>query len=200
MYCKKCGNEIPEDSNYCPNCGASLYEEQKIYKRVTFKDGIVALFNKLFLFEGRSSRSEFNYGYLFIILISMVLSMMTISSELSGLLLNAETEEALYLALSEYLSSKDILSSFNLYNIAVSLVMAIFLSAPVFRRLSDCGFNRKTVTILSILFVFSQILSSSLLWCLLPTKTYTSISFILEILSYVNLFILCMCVFKKSAQ
>lgn len=36
MYCRKCGNEMPKDSNYCPNCGTpliavneSILDEQK---------------------------------------------------------------------------------------------------------------------------------------------------------------------------
>ena len=201
MYCNKCGNEIPDDSNFCPVCGNQLKGETiNVNKKATFKDGTVALFNKLFLFEGRSSRSEFNFGYLFLIIISSVISMFTISSELSGLLLNAGSEEALYQILNEYMSSKDILSTFNLYNIAVSLVIAIFLSAPVFRRLTDCGYNKNVVIVLTVLFVVSQILCSNLLWCLLPIGTYNSLSFIFEILSYVNLFVIIVCVFRKSAQ
>lgn len=27
MYCKKCGNLIPDDSKFCPECGADLTEE-----------------------------------------------------------------------------------------------------------------------------------------------------------------------------
>lgn len=26
-YCAKCGNELIEDSNFCPNCGKSVYND-----------------------------------------------------------------------------------------------------------------------------------------------------------------------------
>ena len=27
MYCRKCGNQIPNDSLFCPKCGADVAEE-----------------------------------------------------------------------------------------------------------------------------------------------------------------------------
>lgn len=202
MYCRKCGNEIPEGSNYCPNCGEPInnLNETRSSNKATFKEGIIALFNKLFLFEGRSSRSEFNYGFLFLVIISSVLSMFSVFPEISDILLQAELNPELIEQLTnEYFASKDILNSFNLYNIAVSVLMAIFLCAPVFRRLNDCGFNPKSVIILTILFVITQILCSTLLWCLLPIDLYLSLGFIFDIMSLVNSVIILICIFKKSA-
>ena len=198
MYCNKCGAEIPEGSNYCPKCGQMLGNSSGYRKRTTFKDGVVALFNKLFLFDGKSSRSEFNYGYLFLIIISTILAMFTVTSDITDIYMQVDDSAVLEQMLTEYMSSKDILSSFNLYNIAVALIMAIFLCAPLYRRLTDCGFSKKVVRVLTIVFVISQILCSTLLWCLLPIDVYNAVSYLLEILSYANLIILLLCMFKKS--
>ena len=200
MYCNKCGAEIPEGSNYCHKCGQMLGNSSGYRKRTTFKDGVVALFNKLFLFDGKSSRSEFNYGYLFLIIISTILAMFTVTSDITDIYMQVDDSTVLEQMLTEYMSSKDILSSFNLYNIAVALIMAIFLCAPLYRRLTDCGFSKKVVRVLTIVFVVSQILCSTLLWCLLPIDVYNAVSYLLEILSYANLIILLLCMFKKSAH
>ena len=78
MFCKKCGKELSEDTNYCPYCGQEVEKESEdikdTVKKVTFKDGIIALFNKIFLFSGRSGQAEFNYGLLFLMLVSMFFS------------------------------------------------------------------------------------------------------------------------------
>ena len=200
VFCNRCGAEIPEGSNYCPKCGQMLGNGFGYRKKTTFKDGIVALFNKLFLFEGKSSRSEFNYGYLFLIIISTVLAMFSVTPEMTDIYIAAEDTAVLEQMLADYMSSKDILSSFNLYNIAVALIMAIFLCAPVYRRLTDCGFAKKIVGLLTVIFVVSQVLCSTLLWCLLPVDIYDTVSYLLEILSYANLIILLLCMFKRSAR
>ena len=195
MNCRRCGQEIPDDAKFCPHCGMNLNET--INKKATFKEGIMALFNKLFIFEGKSSRSEFNYGLLFLMLISSVFSMVVMGSDINSLS-STDSTQSLYDMLDMF-GSKDILDSYNLYNIGVSIVYAIFLSAPVFRRLTDTGFDKKRTTIFTVLFVVSQLLCSNILWCLLSTKVYNSISFVLEILSFINLGILLTCVFRRGA-
>ncbi len=36
MYCYKCGKEIRDDSNYCPNCGAKIdFKDSRIYESNT---------------------------------------------------------------------------------------------------------------------------------------------------------------------
>ena len=155
--------------------------------------------NKIFVFDGKSSRSEFNYGLLFLMIISTVLSSLTVSNEMTDILLEAGTNpELLESLMDQYLNSRDIFNLYNLYNIAVSLIMAIFLCAPVFRRLTDAGYNRKTTTILTIIFVVSQIACSTLLYCLLPVDIYNVVSIFLDVLSFANLAVLLICMIKKS--
>ena len=196
MICRRCGQEIPDEANFCPHCGLNLNESTS--KKATFKEGIMALFNKVFIFEGKSSRSEFNYGLLFLMLISSAFSMFIMSSDINSLS-SADSTQNLYDMLDMF-GSKDIMDSYNLYNIGVSIVYAVFLSAPVFRRLTDIGFDKKRTTIFTVLFVVSQLLCSNILWCLLSTEVYNSISIIIEILSIINLGILLTCVFRRGIE
>ena len=193
MYCRKCGQVIPNDSKFCPVCGEYLGDG---YKPATFKDGTMALFNKLFVFEGKSSRSEFNYGFLFLMLVSMALSLLIMGSDINSLS-NANSAQSLDEMMNMF-TSKDVFDSYNLYNIGVSLIYVIFLSAPVYRRLTDIGFSSKRTKIMTIAFVVSQLLCSSLVWCLVPTNIYNAISIVLDIFSIVNLAIILICVFRRG--
>lgn len=204
MKCKKCGNEIFEDAKYCPYCGTKVEEElviKKEEKSVTFKDGIVALFSKIFLFSGKSGRSEFNFGLLFLIIISSVLSAFTITPEVLSVL-NGAGSSGMLESTTDYIiqasESKNILDPYNLYNLVVMLLYVIFLCAPVYRRLNDCGYGKKIVVLLTILFVVSEIVCSNLLWCILPENIYNIVYIFIEILSFINLFILLTCMLKKS--
>ena len=206
MYCKKCGMKLSEGVKYCPKCGEVVYEEETVNidykKKTTFKDGIVALFNKIFLFEGRSGQAEFNYGLLFLMIVSTVLSSIaiypTVAKEMN--IINSFTiniEEIANITL-EFATSRDIFNSVNLYGIAMSLIFAIFLSAPVYRRLTDIGISKKLNIVFTIIFIAGEILCGSLLYCLLPTNIYTLIVPILDVLSLGNLAVLLFCVFKRT--
>ena len=133
-------------------------------------------------------------------IISTILSSMTVSQEMTDILIETgiNNPEMIDTLINQYFGSRDIFNIYNLYNIAISLVMAIFLSAPVFRRLTDAGYDKKVTTILTIIFVVSQIACSTLLYCLLPVDTYAVVSYFLDILSYANLAILLICMIKKS--
>ena len=210
MFCRKCGKELPDDSKFCPYCGMSVnLESEEInytpsYKKITFKEAVVALFNRFFVFKGTTGQREFNYGLLFMILISMGLSMIISMPEVSEMtneiLANGMYDEAW---LEDYINSmvsKDIWHYTNLYSIASAILYSIFFVAPVYRRMIDTGKSEKFAMISAILFVVSEIACCNILYCLLPDNIYNSILGVIDILSIVNLVILLMCAFGKTKK
>lgn len=217
MYCRKCGNQIPNDSKFCIYCGEEVktdetdnvnfepnvegeqYYQEQVVERVTFKSGIKALFNKLFVFEGRSGRAEFNYGLLFLFLLSMALSTLTLASDMSSLLSSGvEDMEGVMTDILVTFESTDIFNPYNLYSLGVSIVFSVFLCAPVYRRLTDSGMKKGLTTALTIVFVLSQLLPSPLSYCLLPLETYEAIYPVISILSTAGTVILFCCMLLKT--
>lgn len=71
MFCMRCGSNMPEDSNFCPNCGASIHnnssatpvivpakpKEQRVSYKIPFfwtALVLVILFLGMFFFIGLS--------------------------------------------------------------------------------------------------------------------------------------------------
>ena len=75
----------------------------------------------------------------------MAMSLMVMGTDINALS-DANSTQNLD-AMMNVFTSKDILNSYNLYNIGVSLLYVIFLSAPVYRRLTDIGFDSKRIKI-----------------------------------------------------
>lgn len=92
MYCFNCGKELPNEAKFCSSCGNSLnFTAKKLTeeknsnpveskpikadttfaksKKMTFTEAIASCFSKYAVFEGRASRSEYWWFYLFIVLI-----------------------------------------------------------------------------------------------------------------------------------
>ncbi len=208
MFCRKCGKEIPNDASFCPFCGETVnfngtYSEVKAEKKITFKEAVAIIFNRIFVFNGRTGQREFNYGFLFLIIICSILSMILImpeSQRLAGEILANGLNDA---TMNDYLNSfisKDILHFSNIYSVGAAIIYSVFLVAPVFRRMIDTGKSKQVAMMCAILFVVSELACSNILFCLLPDGVYSNIVFVLDLLSVVNLVIILMCVFGKSKE
>lgn len=220
MFCKHCGKEIKDGDKFCSNCGAKVVEdevnnwevidEEEVVnafngeKRAGFKDGIKALFSKTFSFKGTSNRSEFNFGLLFIIIITSVISMIVIYPVMyrwfEELLLSANTGnyEEMINGLDSVLLSKDLFSPYNFSSLGISLLYIIFLTAPVYRRMNDIYGKKKIATIAAIVFAVGQMIGSPLLYCLLNDNVYNIITLPIDIITLCSSIILILCIFKKG--
>ena len=209
MYCRNCGKELQEGSKFCPYCGmaveveAEYHYSEPVLKKVSFKESIIALFNRFFVFDGTSSQREFNFGLLFLIIIAYSLTTLVVLPEAikfteAIISLNGNIDMDALTYYLDSLVSKDIFHFSNLLNIGVAIVFSLFLVAPIYRRMIDTGKTKTFSSVAAILFVVSQMLCCGILYCLLPDAIYNSIVFILDIFSIVNLAIILMCVFGKT--
>ena len=204
MYCTKCGHQINEGDKFCPNCGQAvgvidINDEGVVLvkRRATFKEGIQALFSKTFVFSGKTSRSEFNFGALFLYLVSMVITWIMIIPIMNDLPNTTDMMVMMDYLLAE-MNSTDLLSPINLATFGTTLLYVIFLAAPVYRRANDIfGENKKTSTVFSVIFVLGQLLGSAYVATLLG-NFYNLISPLCLILSSGSLFVLFMCIFRRG--
>ena len=209
MYCRNCGKELQEGSKFCPYCGTAVEVEAEYHysvpvsKKVSFKESIIALFNRFFVFEGTSSQREFNFGLLFLIIITIALTTLVVFPEITEftemiISYNGNIDMDAFMYYLDSLVSKDIFHFYNLLNIGIAIVFSLFLVAPIYRRMIDTGKTKVFSIIAAILFVVSQMLCCGILYCLLPDGIYNSIVIILDLLSIANLAIILMCVFGKT--
>lgn len=74
MKCSKCDSDNPEDAEYCGTCGASLSFGVSTSKgMVSFGDAIKLGFEGYFNFKGRSTRAEYWFWALFVLLTNLAL-------------------------------------------------------------------------------------------------------------------------------
>jgi uncharacterized membrane protein YhaH (DUF805 family) len=206
MFCRKCGNEIKDGDRFCAKCGEPVEvidvtsDEEVVLprKKATFTQGIAALFSKTFSFKGTSSRSEFNYGLLFIYLISTVVSSMVITPMMSDMETSTNFIEIYEHMLIE-MSSPDLTSPYNVATLAITLLYVVFLTAPIFRRTMDIYNNSKKATVFSVLFAVGQIVGSNYFVALIGNGLYDALSLVFGILSIASTVVMIICIFKKSA-
>ena len=82
MFCKKCGNMMPDGSKVCPSCGA--VQEQRTTtvngvpvqpKSVSFLDAVKLYFTRYADFKGRSRRSEYWWAALAIGVVGYIIGL-----------------------------------------------------------------------------------------------------------------------------
>ena len=81
MFCQQCGKENSNQEKFCGNCGTKtsatdsaldVSSNAKIHmeNRMSFTDSIATCFEKYFNFNGRATRAEYWWFYLFCLLLN----------------------------------------------------------------------------------------------------------------------------------
>lgn len=133
MKCKLCGTEIPEGSDLCSECRECIGEvvmpeeeyddgESPVY--TNFTGAIRLFFKNYFNFTGRSTRSEYWYAILFIIIVAFALAV------------------------------TDVIICSGLLSLIWKLLIFIPSLAMNFRRLHDVGKKGTLAIILEVLVLF----------------------------------------------
>ena len=129
MFCRKCGNELRDGDQFCSRCGEpveiiNVSETGEVVlprKKATFKEGIAALFNKTFTFKGTSSRSEFNYGLLFLYLMGILVTWIVLIPVFNDMPVTGDTLEMTNYII-EQLGNPDLTSPYSIATLAISLI------------------------------------------------------------------------------
>lgn len=82
-FCHKCGTSIDETAEFCPNCGAPQRtvdnNQQKVNNNSSQESPITALksmWDNMFIISGKSSRSQFWFGYLDVVILSFLINIL----------------------------------------------------------------------------------------------------------------------------
>jgi len=78
VNCSACGNENPEDAQFCGGCGAALSVSPITSSTpqviVDFPEAVKLAFQRYIDFSGRSSRAEYWWFTLFIVLVDVIVT------------------------------------------------------------------------------------------------------------------------------
>ena len=96
MFCPKCGKEDSEGAKFCANCGTNIEAATSTKyappaancagDQMTFGKAISTCFSKFADFNGRASRPEYWWFYLFTVLVSWAAMLVDHTQILSGLI------------------------------------------------------------------------------------------------------------------
>lgn len=203
MNCRRCGHELKEGDMFCSKCGfptetIDINSESgaQIKRKATFKDGVLALFSKTFTFKGVSSRREFNFSALFLYLVSILISWISLMP-----IVNEIPQTNDFLVIYDYIltemTSTDLSSAINVAAFATTIMYVIFLTAPVFRRTNDIYQSKSISIVFASLFVGGQLLGSNYVITLMG-EIYNVIAPLCLILSFGSIFVILMCIFKRG--
>ena len=93
MQCSQCGNETTDNASFCGNCGVAIdinsttnatHHDSVAHQKIGFSSAAMLGFTRYFDFRGRSSRAEYWWFVLFLVLVDLALSLFDSVSFLAG--------------------------------------------------------------------------------------------------------------------